>query len=169
MTVAQHRLPSLRAAVLALVLAAQAAGADAAEPASLEHTRQIVARFEARFRTIGPSLAENLEELYAEDIRFRDPVTSAEGMAEVRAYFRHFGEQAKGATVEIDGNIVEPGEAAVFWTMTFEGGHSVAGVSYMKIGERIEEERDYFDLGEAVYEQVPVVGWLTRLVKARLH
>jgi hypothetical protein len=38
----------------------------------------------------------------------------------------------------------------------------------MKVRDRIYEERDYFDLGEAVYDHVPVVGWLTRFVRSRI-
>jgi hypothetical protein len=43
------------------------------------------------------------------------------------------------------------------------------GVSHMKVRDRIYEERDYFDLGEAVYDHVPVVGWLTRFVRSRIE
>jgi hypothetical protein len=34
-------------------------------------------------------------------------------------------------------------------------------------GEAITAQRDYFDLGEAVYEQVSVLRWIHRRVKAR--
>lgn len=169
----QRRWGGLLVAVgLAIVLGAARAVA-ATDADSLERTRAMVEQFKARFVTIGPALAENVEQLYTEDVRFRDPITTVNGIDALRGYLRRFGEVSAGARFEITGEIVTPGDAAVFWTMVLAGkrgkdGRRFDGVSHLKVRDRVYEERDYFDLGDAVYDHVPVVSWFTRLVRAYL-
>jgi limonene-1,2-epoxide hydrolase len=164
--------PSVRMAAADTPPNALRAATDPAE-AELAATRAAVEQFKARFVTITPALAENLDRLYTEDVRFRDPVSQATGLDELRRYFTRFAEASAGARFQITDEVVQPGQAAVFWTMIMtkaDGSEArrFQGVSHMKVRDRIYEERDYFDLGEAVYDHVPVVGWLTRFVRSRL-
>jgi hypothetical protein len=168
--------PSRRSAsaAVALALFLHAAAAPAAEDdVRLQATRAAVEQFKARFVTITPALAEHLDRLYTEDVRFRDPISEVSGLDALHAYFTRFAEASAGARFEITDEVVQPGEAVVFWTMVMKerngaDGRRFQGVSHMKVRDRIYEERDYFDLGEAVYDHVPVVGWLTRFVRSRL-
>ncbi|MEO6027470.1 MAG: nuclear transport factor 2 family protein [Candidatus Binatia bacterium] len=163
--------------LVTLLIAASAASANAAPApptdAALERTRAMVELFKARFVKIGPALAENLDQLYTEDIAFRDPISTARGLPDLQRYFARFAEVSAGAHFEITDEIIQPGQAAVFWTMVMvnaDGSEArrFQGVSQMKVRDRIFEERDYFDLGEAVYDHVPVINWFTRLVRSRL-
>lgn len=157
-----------------LLASAVRAEVDVDADQRLAATRAAVAQFKARFLTITPALAENLDRLYTEDVVFRDPISEARGLDELRRYFTRFAEVSAGNRFEITGEVVQPGEAVVFWTMVLVDDHGrekrrFQGVSHMKVRDRIYEERDYFDLGEAVYDHVPVVGWLTRFVRSRLE
>ena len=45
----------------------------------------------------------------------------------------------------------------------------VEGASYLKTrGEKVFYHRDYFDLGTIVYENIPVVGAIIRLLRFKL-
>jgi hypothetical protein len=44
----------------------------------------------------------------------------------------------------------------------------VPGVTLLRFGDRITHQRDHFDAGALVYEHVPLLGALVRLVKRRL-
>lgn len=163
-----------RSAILAVGLLMLALSpVHAADDGSLERTQEMVDAFKARFVTITPALAENLDRLFTEDVRFRDPISEVTGLADLRTYFAHFAEVSAGNRFEITGEIVQPGQAAVFWTMVLTNDDGTEkrrfqGMSHLKVRDRIYEERDYFDLGEAVYDHVPVVSWFTRLVRSRL-
>ena len=151
-----------------------AATAHADQDGSLERTQRMVEQFKTRFVLIGPALAENLEQLYTEDVRFRDPISTVTGLVDLRRYFERFAAVSAGAHFDITAEIVQPGQAAVFWTMVMmddkgQPSRRFAGVSHLEVRDRISQERDYFDLGEAVYDHVPVVSWLTRLVRSRLE
>ncbi|MEO8603813.1 MAG: nuclear transport factor 2 family protein [bacterium] len=132
----------------------------------------MVERFKAIFNVVGPQMADGVEALYAAELRFRDPITQIEGSAAMRGYLLHFAKTAAGATFRFTDTLIQPGTAAVFWTMTTAAdgkrpGREIQGVSHLRVRERVYEERDYFDLGE-VYDQVPVMNWFTGLVKSRL-
>jgi len=168
------------AMAVALGIACLSAGARAAghepEPsaeAALLHARSIVERYKNRFRVVDDKVADGLGELYGEDIVLEDPITRVEGLAALRGYLQKFAEQSEGARFEMRGEIIEADQAAVFWTMVFSSdgddeSHRFDGVSHLRFDDRIREQRDYFDLGAAVYERVPILGWLTNLVDKRL-
>jgi limonene-1,2-epoxide hydrolase len=169
----ERRLRARLVAVLIVLLALVGAPARADQDGSLARTQRMVEQFNARFVKIGPGLAENLDQLYTEDVRFRDPISAVTGLVDLRRYFEHFAEAAAGSHFEIGDQIVQPGQAVIFWTMVMVKADGTearrfAGVSHLKVRDRIYEERDYFDLGDAVYDHVPVVGWLTRFVRSRL-
>ena len=157
---------ALRVTLAAVLVAGVAAGENAA--GSAEQTQLMLARFAARFAEVGPQVGEHLDELYAADVTFRDPVTSLTGIADLSRYLAHFGETARGARFTITDTVAQPGNAVVFWTMTpAGGGDPIDGVSHLRVRDRVYDERDYFDLG-AVYDRVPVLSWFTGLVKSRL-
>ena len=61
------------------------------------------------------------------------------------------------------------------WIMSYQhpklaAGRSidVAGISHIRFEEKIFYHRDYYDLGEMLYEHIPLYGWITRRLKARL-
>lgn len=152
---------------LAILLLAASAAAEH-PPGSAEQTQLMVERFAARFERVGPAMGEQLDELYSADVAFRDPIATVTGIEPLRRYLAHFGETADGARFTITDTVVRPGNAVVFWTMIpAGGGDPIDGVSHLRVRDRIYEERDYFDLG-TVYDQVPVLSWVTGLVKARL-
>lgn len=143
------------------------------DPGTLEQTRRAVDLFASRFAVIGPQLAENVGELYSDDIRFRDPITEVRGLAALQKYLAHFADVSNGARFRITDTVVQPGDAVIFWTMVMPGddgepGREFQGLSHIKVRDRIYEERDYFDMGDAVYDHVPVLNWFTALVKSRL-
>jgi len=135
---------------------------------------------EALEGTISPEVLPRLSELYASNVRFRDPLKDLRGFDDLRAYYAEFLELAEGGTFTIDRWIESEGEAALTWTMCLPPTEDdpkedperrcFGGMSHLILapdGEAITAQRDYFDLGEAVYEQVSVLRWIHRRVKAR--
>lgn len=127
----------------------------------------------------GSSLAnmkEMVEKFYAPDCVFEDPVTHIEGRDQLLSYYRHMYEGVSKIRFELGSEVRQGDEGFASWTMYLNAPNlkdgetvTVKGVSQFRYrGESVVYHRDYFDLGEMVYEHVPVVGWLTRQVKARL-
>ncbi len=45
---------------------------------------------------------------------------------------------------------------------------SVRGVSHLKFSDKIEYHEDFYDMGAMLYEQLPVLGNVTRWLRLRL-
>jgi limonene-1,2-epoxide hydrolase len=129
-----------------------------------------VALFKKTFERMGPGTALRLGELYEADVVFEDPFHRVEGLGELEAYFGRLNARIESAEFAFGTQVVGAGEAALTWTMTVKIRRPrqtivVPGVSVLRFGERINFQRDYFDVGEMMYERLPVIGWLLRRVK----
>ena len=128
------------------------------------------------------SSVQRLLGLYRDDVLFIDPVTQIKGKEALREYFL---EMAAGLnqchfdfeSVISQSHLPDNFDTSLFWTMRFShpklaSGEliSVKGCSHLRhTSQQIIFHRDYYDLGEMLYEQVPVVGSLVRYIKNRLE
>lgn len=159
----------LAAGLCAVVATPEAANAEVISN-DLEHP--IVKAYRDRFQIVDTKIVDELEDLYREDIRFSDPITSLEGIESLETYLAHFAKLSAGARFTVEDAVVREGTATVLWRMeeagTSDGGRVIPGVSILRFDDRIYEQRDYFDVGAALYERIPLVGALLQRVKARL-
>ena len=140
--------------------------------------------FEKRFRQLYADLARiNINDLslvYHQDIEFVDPVTTHRGIEAVKGYFANLLESVDSCQFNIHSllNTGDSGQSGyshvVEWTMLLQlknkpGTISVDGVSMLKVrDDKIHYHRDYYDLGEMVYEHVPVLRSVIGFIKKKL-
>jgi ketosteroid isomerase-like protein len=129
----------------------------------------------ARFYTDLASMrVESLKEIYSQDVVFIDPIAAHEGLSSVEQYFSKLLKNAKYCEFDIH-NTLPTGEQgyAVNWTMRFTSsrinkGHpvSVDGISMLTLrNDKIVLHRDYYDLGQMVYEHIPLLGRVIKKLK----
>ncbi len=121
--------------------------------------------------------ADNLaaiSDLYAEQAVFMDPVHKVVGQAAITEYFRAIMADVQACRFEFHNVKCADGQALLEWTMHFRhpklGGDSIAvdGCSVLDFSQKIDRHRDYYDLGEMLYEHVPVLGYAVRYLKHKL-
>ncbi len=121
----------------------------------------------------------DLGKIYAQNIVFEDPVATHTGLRSVEQYFEKLLVSAKQCDFAIHNVIscesnTENIDYVVTWTMDLvldgQSRHiKLDGITQLKItDDLIVYHRDYYDLGQMVYEHVPVVGWLVKKIKQRL-
>lgn len=139
----------------------------------------VIKRFKDLYQDLSTLEPEQLHQVYANDIVFIDPITTHRGIQSVKDYFAKLISQAQSCEFAIDNTIAcEPNaqdiDYIVTWTMTLNvpqrsAAISLDGITQLRVcNDRITYHRDYYDLGEMVYEHLPVLGWFTRKVKKRL-
>lgn len=129
------------------------------------------------FNAFDPSKPELLAELYAESAVFQDPVTKVTGREKIRGYYSKAYRQVKEIKFEF-GEMSESGDTIwAPWQMrlvvaNLNGGKpfSVEGVSLLQFDskDQLVFHRDYLDLGQMVYEKIPIFGKIIRTFKAML-
>lgn len=139
----------------------------------------VIDRFSDLYRDLVNFDIEDLASIYAENIDFVDPVATHQGLPAVKDYFAKLLVSAKQCDFNIH-NIAachqneEGVDYIVTWTMDLVlNGQTkhifLDGITQLKItDDKIVYHRDYYDLGQMVYEHVPVVGWLVKKIKRRL-
>jgi hypothetical protein len=133
-------------------------------------------RFLSTYQRLNRDNLDLLDTIYSDDVRFSDPAHSLTGLAALRDYFI----ELYANVVHIRFDFADPHVCAdqvfVTWRMRLRhsrlnrGGEiEVPGISCLHFTDdgRVDEHRDYFDLGVLLYEQLPLLGCVVRAVKRR--
>lgn len=139
-------------------------------------TQAGVMQFVSIYKALNKNNLTSLETLYHPEIVFRDPAHEIVGLAAFIQYFTVLYENVTDCQFAIHHTTVEDDDAFVTWTMTLshpklEKGKArqVQGCSHLRFSEgKIIRHRDYFDMGEMLYEALPVLGRLLKQIKTRL-
>ena len=121
------------------------------------------------FETLTPADLDPLVALYAEDCRFKDPFNEVRGRAAVRRVFAHMFETVERPRFVVTEALVEGDQGFLSWD--FHAGELVIrGASHLRFDAAglVVLHRDYWDAAEELYEKLPVLGALMRLLKRRL-
>lgn len=127
------------------------------------------------YQNLSKDNLSQLTALYDEHVIFEDPAHRLEGADTLLAYFKTLYTRVEHCAFIISASQQIGDQGFLTWTMSLahpklKSGQliSVQGVSQLKFSKgRIIYQRDYFDLGQLLYENLPVLGSLVRGIKKR--
>lgn len=133
------------------------------------HLQQVI-RF---YESLSVETVETLASIYDEEAYFKDPFNDVHGLPAIQAIFRHMFVQVDEPGFVITAHVLQGSEAFLTWDFLFRmkrfSKHeaSIRGATHLRFGidGRIAYHRDYWDVAEELYEKVPVIGALMRLLK----
>lgn len=116
-----------------------------------------------------------LDSVYHQELRFIDPMHEVKGLPSLHRYFNSLYENLTQCQFLITKVIHQENEAAIYWQMHFvhkklNRGKQVLVTGHSQLSAqqgKIIFHRDYLDLGQMLYEQLPVIGSLVKLIKQR--
>lgn len=117
-----------------------------------------------------------LEQVYHQNVVFEDAAHRMEGWPELERYFQSLYSNVQRCEFDIQHAQQSGDMGFLTWVMTLEHpklskGKPVAvnGVSHLKFADgKVIYHRDYFDLGEMLYENLPILGSVIKSIKQRL-
>jgi hypothetical protein len=121
---------------------------------------------------------EILKDFYAKDLVFEDPLGRIEGLQAMKTYYALMYENVTEIKFDFFKSIQEGNEFFFRWTMTLNstklnGGNdiSVEGGSMIFFNDEglVTYHRDFFDMGEMIYEHIPLLKNLIKAVKKRFE
>ncbi|WP_185232887.1 nuclear transport factor 2 family protein [Teredinibacter franksiae] len=133
-----------------------------------------VVQFKNFYRELVTVKLDEMGSLYDEDVIFRDPVHQIRGVNSLHAYMSSVSQNLNYCRFEYLDQLVAESTAYIKWNMYFSHPKLtqrhlvVRGISHIEFGQRIHYHEDIYDLGEMLYENVPLVGLATRWLKRRL-
>lgn len=139
-------------------------------------TPEAVARVARFFETIAPEQVARLGEIYAADAYFKDPFNEVRGVPRIARIFGHMFEQVDAPRFVVHERVAQGDAAFLTWDFVFAfrrplppGERTVRGCSHLRFDAegRVVFHRDYWDVAEELYEKIPVLGALMRLLRRR--
>lgn len=119
-----------------------------------------------------------LGDVYAEDALFKDPFNEVSGLDAIRAVYAHMFDALEEPRFVITGRWLGERDAVLRWRFEAKGlrGQRLRAIAFTGLtlmefdaSGRISVHRDYWDAAEEVYEKVPLLGALLRLLKRRMR
>lgn len=129
--------------------------------------------FRALFNELDKGNLSRLSRVYSERIRFQDPFGSVQGLDELTHYFSGAYANVISCHFAFGDAVVGGNFAALPWVMhlrhrRINRGQEILvdGMSHLQIeAGMVCFHRDYFDAGQLLYENLPLVGGVVRWVK----
>jgi hypothetical protein len=116
-----------------------------------------------------------LDELYSDDVEFQDPFHRIAGLPALRQYLAALYAQVEACSFKFEEGVTQGNESVLMWTMFLKhprlnGGLVVAvpGSTHIRFRDKVSYHRDYFDAGAMLYEQLPLIGSVIRIIKRRV-
>lgn len=117
----------------------------------------------------------SLSPLLAKNVVFKDPFNRVEGIEATLNIFAHMFETLHEPKFVVTHSAIAGHIGYIHWTFTFktqphQACKRIVGLSQVHFNQQhlIKKHIDYWDSGEQVYQQVPVLGWFLKLIKNRL-
>jgi hypothetical protein len=136
---------------------------------------QFVARFQAMFQSLRADTLGLLDDIYAPDIVFEDPLHRIEGLDALKSYFGRLYQGVESIGFEFEDVLDSSDRAMLTWTMhmrhrRLRPGETLVlpGASHIRFGAHVHYHRDYFDAGALLYERLPLLGGVVRAIRSRV-
>lgn len=161
---------------LILVLSFISGGAPVVQ-AKVDMSNKQVNRIEKVFNGLRANNLEILDNFYSRNVSFIDPLGTHAGLESVKKYYGNLYENVKSIRFEFVDSISQGDSHVVTWKMflrtpSLNKGDEIIldGNSVIKFNEEnlVSYHRDYFDMGEFIYENVPVLGWIISTIKEKM-
>ncbi|NWO06056.1 MAG: nuclear transport factor 2 family protein [Alteromonadaceae bacterium] len=129
--------------------------------------------FRRLFNELDKGNLQKLPSVYGEDIRFQDPFGEVQGIDALTEYFAGAYKNVIRCQFRFQEPVVEGCWCTIPWVMELQhkrirGGQRICvdGISHLEIRNgRVRYHRDYFDAGQLLYENLPVMGRMVRWIK----
>lgn len=131
-------------------------------------------------KTFNELRADNLhilDNFYHSNLNFEDPVGSLSGLSNMKAYYKSMYQNVTDIRFDFHSLIEEEDDMVGIWTMELraKGLNSgkpvfVKGSSHLRFDPKsnlVIKHRDYFDMGEMIYEHIPLLGKLIKAIKGK--
>lgn len=145
------------------------------EPAA-DPVRAALASLEMTFCALRPESVGRLREHYAPQATFRDPFNDVRGAEAIVRIFEHMFEQLEAPRFVVLDRAVDGPVAWLTWNLEYRLRGSardrrIHGASRLRFDPegRVVDHRDYWDAAEELYETLPGLGAVLRMIRARLR
>ena len=143
----------------------------------MTHKKEILERAKKFFNQLNKDTMELVDDFYDKEVVFKDPLVSFGDRQALKDYYKGLYDQVSFIRFTFENEVVSGSECSFSWKMEMTCGlnkgekMSVDGISTIRFGGKEGKaiyHRDYYDMGEFVYERIPVVKSIIKLIKKNM-
>lgn len=141
----------------------------------MTNTHPVVEDFKQFYTDLTAVPLENIDQLYDPNIIFKDPVHEIQGLTKLHSYFSHLCENLMQCKFEYLDELVGNDTAYIKWNMHFTHHRinnnkpiTVRGMSHIQFNGKVNYHEDSYDLGQMIYQHLPLLGSAVGFVNKRL-
>jgi len=125
------------------------------------------------FQTLTPESLERVGEMYAQDALFVDPFNQLTGLTSVRSVYQHMFDTLKQPRFIVTTIVERERDGFMTWDFLFEcrgQAQQISGCTQFELNDQglIVLHRDYWDAAQQVYEKIPLLGSVMRMIRRKL-
>ena len=134
----------------------------------------LIERFKLFYQDIKHIPLSHIGDVYDDKVIFKDPVQEVRSIEQLHAYLSDLCLDVHSGRFEYLDQMVTENSAYIKWNMHFKHPKlgnktlTVRGISQIQFNERIYYHEDVYDLGQMLYEHVPLLGSVVKGLKKRL-
>jgi hypothetical protein len=125
------------------------------------------------FETLTPASSTQLAQIYSVDASFKDPFNAVQGVPAIERIFSHMFVQVEAPRFVITTQVLQEDQAFLTWDFLFRmkrfsrAEQCIHGATHLRfdVAGKVNLHRDYWDAAEELYEKLPVLGGLMRVLK----
>ena len=144
--------------------------ANHSSPRLIDSLKEVYRRLDAETVT-----TDLLDSVYDESLMFEDPFHRIVGLKHFKRYCAGMYANTRFCHFDFSDEWVSAGNAMLTWKMTYAHSRlnkgepiTVHGATQIQFAEKIVYHRDYFDSAQLIFDHLPLVGRMLRMVKQRL-
>ncbi len=143
-------------------------------PQNLAAQKQLIEQVKIFYRDMSDIKLTQLTDIYDSQVLFKDPVHEIRGIDNLHSYTESLMQNVTTLRFEFLDQLVGNESAYLKWNMHFTHPKlsnkplTVRGMSQLQFNDKVYYHEDTYDLGEMLYEHLPILGMGTRFVKKRL-
>jgi limonene-1,2-epoxide hydrolase len=130
-------------------------------------------QFTRLFNELSSVNIHEIRQVYSDDVVFQDPFSRVEGIDALADYFTSAYANVISCSFDFGEPVINGRDVCIPWIMRLRhkrirNGHqvNVDGISQLRIGDgRVSSHRDYFDVGQLLYENLPFLGKAIRWIR----
>lgn len=136
---------------------------------------ETLAQFKKLFNNLSAGNVDDIRKVYSGDVRFQDPFLTVDGIEELTRYFSGAYSNVTSCTFDFGDPVINGRDVCIPWIMRLRHKRirngqqvNVDGISQITIhGGKVTSHRDYFDVGQLLYENLPVLGKAIRWIRSQ--
>ncbi|MEW8625135.1 MAG: nuclear transport factor 2 family protein [Candidatus Thiodiazotropha sp.] len=133
-----------------------------------------LSRYSAFFESLDTTKLEQCDQLFDQQIRFKDPFNNVKGIEAVKRVFSHMFHVCDYCQFEVTNSCGHEYLGYIHWKFhyTVKGSgksRTIVGISQVKFNPQgeVTEHIDYWDSAEYIYEKLPLIGGLLIWIRKR--